>query len=247
VSLYPTACGFKNPHWCDEFSFGKLALEDSNSHSDSGLQFLLDLLDENDPSWLSTNEFDDLFANLQALEALIWATSKSPVLWKWVIIAAHSTLQSLAVCKLTRTDGFGAMTDAIEKKVCAFYSEKKDTFHNEKEFSELASKLHMANFPVLMRRLGYDIPKDKDVLKEHDAKNQAIFWLHDFRSTYTHYPPVQLTLEASQVRNIVRIAVDIIDLEIKKDDWKRRPLITLDEFTPVLESIQLRFENFGEG
>jgi hypothetical protein len=148
-----------------------LALADNSSNSDSGLQFLLDLLDENDASWLSTNEFDDLFANLQALEALIWATSKSPVLWKWVIIASHTTLQSLAVCKLTRTDGFGAMSDAIEKKVYAFYSENKDIFHNEMEFSDLASKQHLASFPVLMRRLGYDIPKDKGILKEHDAKN----------------------------------------------------------------------------
>jgi hypothetical protein len=224
-----------------------LALADSNSYSDSGLQFLLDLFDENDPSWLSTNEFDDFFANLQALEALIWATSKSPVLWKWVIIAAHTTLQSLAVCKLTRTDGFGAMSDAIEKKVYAFYSENKDIFHNETEFSDLASKQHMASFPVLMRRLGYDIPKDKGILKEHDAKNQALFWLQDFRSTYAHYPPVQLTLQASHVRCIVRIVVDIIDLEIKKDDWKRRPLITLNEITPFLDSIQRGFENSEEG
>lgn len=222
-------------------------MADSNSHSDSGLQFLLDLLDEHDPRWLSTNEFDDLLANLQALEALIWATSKSPVLWKWVIIAAHTTLQSLAVCKLTRTDGFGAMSDAIEKKVAVFYSENKNTFHDEKEFSDLAAKQNMANLPVLMRRLGYDIPKDKGVLKEHDATNQALFWLHDFRSTYAHYPPVQLTLKASQVRYIVRIAVDIIDLEIRKDDWKRRTLITLDEVKPLLDSIQRRFENFDEG
>lgn len=238
--------GSKNPHWCDEFSLGKLALADSNSHSDSGLQSLLDLLDENDSSLLSTNEFDDFFANLQALEALIWATSKSPVLWKWVIIAAHTTLQSLAVCKLTRTDGFGAMSDAIENKVYAFYSERKNTFDNEKEFSDLASKLHMANFPVLMRRLGYDIPKDKGVLKKHDVENQALFWLHDFRSTYTHYPPVQLTLEASEVRSIVRIAVNIIDLEIKKGDWERRPLITIDEVKPILDGIQRRFEDFEE-
>lgn len=227
-------------------SLGKLALADSSSHSDNGLQFLLDLLDENDPNWLSTNEFDDLLANLQALEALIWATSKSPVLWKWVIIAAHTTLQSLAVCKLTRTDGFGAMRDDIEKKVTAFYSEKKNTFNNCEEFSELAAKQNMANFPVLMRRLGYDVPKNKVDLKEHEAKNQALFLLHDFRSTYAHYPPIQLTLDASQVRRIVRIAVDIIDLEIKKGDWKRVPLITLNEVTPILDSIQRRFENFEE-
>lgn len=228
-------------------SLGKLTLADSNSDSDNGLQFLIDLFDENDPNWLSTNEFDDLLANLQALEALIWATSKSSVLWKWVIIAAHATLQSLAVCKLTRTDGFGAMSDAIENKVYAFYSGNKDTFHNEKEFSDLASKQNMANFPVLMRRLGYDIPKDKGVLKWHDAENQALFWLHDFRSTYAHYPPIQLTLKASQVRSIVRIAINIIDLEVKKEDWKRRPLITLDEVTPILDGIQRRFENFEEG
>ena len=86
----------------------------------------------------------------------------------------------------------------------------------------------------------------KGVLKGHDVENQALFWLHDFRSTYTHYPPVQLTLEASEVRSIVRIAVNIIDLEIKKGDWERRPLITIDEVKPVLDGIQRRFEDFEE-
>jgi hypothetical protein len=168
------------------------------------------------------------------------------VLWKWVIIAAHTTLQSLAVCKLTRTDGFGAMNDSIEDKVYVFYSENKDTFHNGEEFSELAAKQNMANLPVLMRRLGYDVPKNRGALKESDAETQALFWLHDFRSTYAHYPPIRLTLEVSQVRSIVSIAVDIIDLEIKKDDWNRAPLITLDEVTPIRDSIRRRFEDFEE-
>jgi uncharacterized protein (DUF2384 family) len=56
-----------------------------------------------------------------------------------------------------------------------------------------------------------------------------------------------LTLEASQVRNIVRIAVDVLTSEVKKGDWKRRPLITLDEVTPLLDSIQRRFEDFEKG
>jgi len=142
-----------------------------------------------------------------------------------VIIAAHTTLQSLAVCKLTRTDGFGAKEEGIEKKVAAFYAAGKNTLHNDEEFSALAEKEKMANFPTLMRRLGYDLPKHVDAREEKDATNLALYLLHDFRSTYSHYPAVQLTLEASQVRNIVRIAVDVITSEFKKDDWKRRPLI----------------------
>lgn len=219
-------------------------MEDGNSHGDCELQFLLDVLEDDNPRWLSTNEFDDLLANLQALEALIWATSKSPVLWKWVIIAAHTTLQSLAVCKLTRTDGFGGKHDDVEKKVAAFYAEGKNTLHNDQEFLALAAKENMANFPTLMRRMGYDLPKPVDALKEKDATNLALYWLHDFRSTYSHYPPVQLTLEASQVRSIVRVAVDVITSDIKKGDWKRSPLITLDKVTPLLDSIQRRFEDF---
>lgn len=221
-------------------------MKNSDPPSNSRLHFFLDLLDSDDPSWLSTNEFDDFLANLQALDALIWSTSKSPVLWKWVIIAVHATLQSLAVCKLTRTDGFGAMSDHIENKVAAFYKEKKDSFHNNEEFSKLAAKQNIANFPVLMRRLGYEVPKDRGDFTELDANNQALFWLHDFRSTYAHYPPIQLTLEVPQLRNIVRIAVNVIDLEVKKDDWKRRPLITLDEISAPLESIQRSFESFDE-
>ncbi|MDA9980289.1 hypothetical protein N9E38_02495 [Yoonia sp.] len=219
-------------------------MEDGNSHGDCGLKLLLDVLENDDPNWLSTNEFDDLLANLQALEALIWATSKSPVLWKWVIVAAHTTLQSLAVCKLTRTDGFGAKNDDIEKKIGTFYADGKSTLHNYEEFEALAAKENMANFPTLMRRLGYDLPKPEHVRKEQDATNLALYLLHDFRSTYSHYPPIQLTLEASRVRDIVRITVDILTSEFEKGGWKRRPLITLDEVTPLLASIRRRFEDF---
>ena len=42
-------------------------MEDGNAHGDCGLQFLLDVLKNDNPDWLSTNEFDDLLANLQEL------------------------------------------------------------------------------------------------------------------------------------------------------------------------------------
>lgn len=93
-----------------------------------------------------------------------------------------------------------------------------------------------------MRRLGYDVPKSDIFSEDHDVTNLALYFLHDFRSTYAHYPPVQMTLDASQVRNIVKIAVGVVSSEIHKDDWKRRPLITLDEITPLLDSIRRRLE-----
>lgn len=217
-------------------------MENSNSHGDSGSQFLLSALEDDNPVWLSTNEFDDLVANLQALKALIWSTVENPVLWKWVIIAAHTTLQSLAVCKLTRTDGFGAMHKNTEEKIAKFYADRKNTFDNDDEFLALAAEDHVAAFPALMRRMGYGVPDWKDIRDEGDPTLRALCWLHHFRSTYIHYPPVQLTLEVSQVSKIVRIAVDVIGLEIEKGDWKRRPLITLDDVTPLLDSIRRRFQ-----
>jgi hypothetical protein len=77
---------------------------------------------------------------------------------------------------------------------------------------------------------------------ERDPTLRALCWLHEFRSTYIHYPPVQLTLEVSQIINIVRIAVEVIASEIDKDDWKRRPLITFDNVTPLLDCIRRRFQ-----
>ncbi|WP_439110083.1 hypothetical protein [Lentibacter sp.] len=221
-------------------------MEKDNSNSNCGLQFLLDVLANDDPNWLSTNEFDDLLANLQALEALIWATSKRPVLWKWVIIASHTALQSLAVCKLTRTDGFGAKRHDIEKEIGAYYAAGKNTLNDYEEFESLASRQEMANFPTLMRRLGYDVPKPADASQERDSTNLALYLLHDFRTTYSHYPPIQLTLDASQVCAIVRISVDVLNSELNRGDWKRQPLITLDEVTPLLDSIKRRFEDFDK-
>ncbi len=203
----------------------------------SELQALFNSLEEDSVNWLSTNEFDDFLANLQALEALIWSTAKSPILWKWVIIAAHTALQSLAVCKLTRTDGFGAMHINTEQKVKKFYAEGKNTFANYDEFVELASEDHVAALPHLMRRLGYNVPDLNDTNVERDPILLAICLLHKFRCTYIHYPPVQLTLSTSQVRSVVRITIDIITMEIEKGDWKRRPLITLDDVKPLLKSI----------
>jgi len=224
---------------------GKLNLKKGNLHGDSGLQILLSLLENESPDWLSTNEFDDFFANLRALDGLLWATSNSPALWKWVIIATHTTLQSLAVCKLTRTDGFGAMEEDVEKKIAAFYEYGKDTFHNHEEFSELAAKTNIAPFPILMRRLGYNLPNPKDSLKGVDDKLLALFYLHDFRNSYIHYPPIVLTLKASEVHRIVQISVEVIVSEIMRDDGKRRPLITIDDIEPVLDSIQRRFQEIG--
>ena len=221
-------------------------MEKVNSYGECELQFLVDMLENDDPNWLRTNEFEDLLANLRALEALIWATSKSPVPWKWVIIAAHTALQSLAICKLTRTDGFGAKLDHIENKIGAFYEAGKNTFNDREEYEALAAKQEMANFPTLMRRLGYNMPKSDTASQEQDSTNLALYLLHDFRNTYSHYPPIQLSLNDSQVRAIVRTAVDVLTFELKKDDWKRRPLITLDEVTSLLASIQRSFEGFDK-
>ena len=213
---------------------------------DGGLRFLINVLENNDSRWLSTNEFDDLLANLQALEALIGAAIKSPVLWKWVIIAAHTTLQSLAVCKLTRTDGFGAMHKNTEDKVEKFYADGKNSFENDEEFTALEAEDHVASFLALMRGMGYNVPNFGNIPVECDPTLLALCWLHKFRCTYIHFPPVQLTLPASEVRNIVRKAVDVVASEIEKDDWKRRPLITLDDVTPLLDSIQGRFQEVGD-
>lgn len=217
-------------------------MEDSISQDDGGLQFLLSMLENNDPEFLSTNEFDDFLANLHALKALIWSTAENPVLWKWVIIAAHTTLQSLAVCKLTRSDGFGAMHRNTEAKINQFYADGKNTFDNDDDFTALAAEDHVASFPVLMARMGYAVPDWKDIHGASDPTLKALSWLHRFRSTYIHYPPIQMTLEVSQVIKIVKIAVNVVSLEIEKGNWKRRPLITLDEVTPVLDSIRGRLQ-----
>jgi hypothetical protein len=129
-----------------------------------------------------------------------------------------------------------------EEKIAKFYADGKNTFDNEDEFTALAAEDHVAALPSLMGRMGYDVPKWKDIWKERDPTLQALCWLHELRSTYIHYPPVQFTLEVSQIINIVRIAVDVIALEIEKDDWKRRPLITFDDVTPLLDSIRRRFQ-----
>ncbi|MAQ44977.1 MAG: hypothetical protein CL813_08860 [Confluentimicrobium sp.] len=214
-------------------------MDESNSYSESELQLLLAALNDKDPGWFTIDEFDDLLSNLQALEALIWATSQNPLLWKWVVITAHATLQSVAVCKLTRTDGFGAMSGGIETEAEEFYKAEKDTLKDYEQFSLLSGKEEVANFPALMRRLGYKVPKSKPVPGE-DPTNRALYWLHDFRSTYAHFPPVSFSVKASVLRSLVEVAVKVIRDQIEKGDWQRSPRISLNEVIPLLDSIKRR-------
>lgn len=56
-------------------------MDDNNSRDDRGLKVLLDMWNNDDPRWFSTNEFDDLLANLHALDAMLEASARKPVLW----------------------------------------------------------------------------------------------------------------------------------------------------------------------
>ena len=206
-----------------------------------GINDVLETIFDNLPGWLSTNEFDDLLNNIKATEALLGLVKTNSALWKWVLLSSHASLQSLAVCKLTRTDGFGAMTDEIERQMQQFYQDKKDTFHNADDFAKLSSKQHVATFPVLMRRLGYKVPTKEGFQSETNLPLRALYILHEHRNTFLHYPPISFSVKEADLVFLVKTTFSIISHELSLDNWKRRPLIVSCDIDPLLNAIDQHF------
>lgn len=95
------------------------------------------------PEWVRfQDEFDDAIISVDLLARLMQPVEREPLLWKWIIIAAHNALQGAMVCALSGTDGTGALGDASARKVLDWLR-TQDGPHPEP---------WMADFPLLVDR-----------------------------------------------------------------------------------------------
>ena len=205
------------------------------------LEFLLGSL--TDPNkryddWICLNEFSDLMSSLKALDYLIPLTKKDVGTWKLTILCLHSALQGTAVCLLTKSDGSGALPEATERKLAAFYADNKNSLQDDEELEQILGKSRIEYLPGLLRRLGYPYPKDHvPPSKNCDITLHYLVKLHNWRSLFTHFPPLHWAAPEQEFVFMAQTVASVIRQQLTSNTWQRRPLITEDELLPVLDRI----------
>lgn len=188
--------------------------------------------------WVRINEFSDLLGSLRTLATLFELTKHDVTAWKWVVLCLHNCVQGTAICLLTRSDGFGALKDRIEDKVDKFYQGGKNSFDDADEFIKLCKKSDMAPLPDLLRRLGYNYPRDDKVpSRTTDHRLHFLVTLHNWRNLFAHYPPQEWSAKEETFLEMFEVILQVVREELWSEKWKRRPLFTIDELRPLLDKL----------
>jgi hypothetical protein len=153
--------------------------------------------------WIRFNERDDVISSTDLL-ALVSATLKTnPTNWKWIILAAHSGLQGALVCAIqdsTRTNILAKASEAATLK----WLENPTGVHPSQ---------YLDHFPKLIRKFrkkytdcSITVEQLKDLKKLH----------HEFRNQFTHFAPMQWSIELVGLPRIANAALDLIEDAMQK-------------------------------
>jgi hypothetical protein len=148
--------------------------------------------------WIRFNERDDVIASTDLL-ALVSATLEtSPTNWKWIILAAHSGLQGALVCAIQDSTGTNILAKRSAVATLAW-------LENPTGIQPLQ---YLDHFPALIKKYRKKYPdcsitvqQLKDLKKLH----------HEFRNQFTHFAPIQWSIEAAGLPRIAKAALDLID------------------------------------
>lgn len=132
--------------------------------------------------------------------------SRDPLYWKWAIIAAHGALSGACVCRLTRTDGSGALDKDSTKELRKSLTERQnDSSESDRELPPL----RVASLFELLRRLPNSLEVQVPRKFHPDLSGAARdFWfLNEWRSEFIHFKPESWHIEVDGLPSLVRQAV----------------------------------------
>ena len=153
--------------------------------------------------WIRFNERDDVIASTDLLALVAPTLKTSPKNWKWVILVAHSGMQGALVCAIQDS----TRTNILEKQSAAATLAWLDnpTGVHPSQFLD--------SFPALIKKYRKKYPDCSITLQQHkDLKK-----LHsEFRNQFTHFAPMQWSIEAVGLPSIAKAALDLIEDAMQK-------------------------------
>jgi hypothetical protein len=153
--------------------------------------------------WIRFNERDDVISSTDLL-ALVSVTLKTnPTNWKWIILAAHSGLQGALVC---------AIQDSTRTNILARASAAATLKWLENTMGVHPSQ-YLDHFPALIKKFrkkytdcSITVEQLKDLKKLHQ----------EFRNQFTHFAPMQWSIELAGLPRIAKAALDLIEDAMQK-------------------------------
>lgn len=167
--------------------------------------------------FLGTDEFHETVSGLYHTHRLLLEVYGDPTVWKWVLMAAHNTLQNACVCILTNTSGTGALYEESTKSVLAHLNADETT--NEKWPGE-----RLADLPVLVARVEAveRVSIAKEVVSEAHDLPTDLLRLHKFRNDFSHYKPGTWLIELAGLPRVVEHSLIATQNIINSSSYRRR-------------------------
>ncbi len=149
--------------------------------------------------FLQTNEREDVVGSLELARLLLPRTAEEPLLWKWVLIAAHSAVTGAMICALSGTDRTGALRvpDQVRLQKLSrvpFDPQRPPPEVRPASFNELLKWCQtpecMEGQPLLLTPLHvFDLTT-----------------LADFRNAWVHFLPVEWSVGLSSLPRLLGVA-----------------------------------------
>jgi hypothetical protein len=155
------------------------------------------------------DEFEDALLSVELVARLLPETEQEPLLWKWVILAIHNSLQGAMVCALSGTDGTGALSTKSQSKVLEWMEMQKGP-HPEPQMALFGTLLDRASDPERVR--------DGPALTPTDDEVRDLERLHKLRRNFAHFTPKGWSIESAGLPRIVLVAVDAIERLMLQND-----------------------------
>jgi hypothetical protein len=198
-------------------------------------------LAEPETNWLRTDEPSDVVASIRHVLRLLDFVEGDRLVWKWVIIAAHSALQGAMVCHLSGTAQLGCLSS---KRATAWLAWWRDETKSASK-ADREPKNYMAQPDDLFERLYTSrkrIEQGCGGILEISVSQKASFkTLNAFRNKFIHFTPTIWSIELSGLPQIIGDIFSVI-AQIASDDWPFRHLETQnrDELSVLLARIKDR-------
>jgi hypothetical protein len=143
--------------------------------------------------YVRSDAIEDVLASLDFLALVLPLTGKQPFLWKWAIIAAHSSFQGVMACVLGGASGVSVPDDG--------------------EIPAEAPREWLGDFEILLKRVQANSFTDDEPLHPTPAQLDDINKLHDeFRNNFEHFAPKAWSIEKASLPRIISTAVDCTEM-----------------------------------
>lgn len=147
----------------------------------------------------------DVVASFELLALLAPRVKKSPVHWKWLIVAAQSAIQGALVCALSGTAGTGALQKALQADWLNWFDNRQGQPPKERlaSFGELLKWVCDADRMLDSGGKSIELTaiQKRDLNKLHD----------NLRNEFSHFSPKGWCIEAAGLPRIIATAVDIAE------------------------------------